>query len=61
MRLQVKGKNLEVSDSIREYAEPKLGEARAAAGRADAGRARARGRAQPVDRGQPGGRGDDLD
>src|SRR3712207_7708684 len=36
-------------------------EAREEAGRADPGRARARGRAQRVDRRQPRRRGDDLD
>ena len=61
MRLQVKGKNLEVSDSIRSYAEAEARQARPAAARADAGRARAHGGAQPVDRGEPGRRGDDLD
>ena len=42
MRLEVKGRNVEVSDSIRRYAEEKLEQARAAARRADSGRAGAR-------------------
>ena len=45
MRLQVKGKNLELSDSIRSYAEQKLQQAGQAARRPGAGRARAHGRA----------------
>ena len=50
MRLQVKGKNVEVSDVDPEYAESEARQARQAARRPDAGRARARGRAEPVDR-----------
>ena len=42
MRLQVKGKNVEVSPSIREYAERKLGKLEKQLARGDPGRGRAR-------------------
>ena len=60
MRLQVKGKNVEVSPSMREYAERKLAKLGQAARRADAGRGRALRAEEPVDRRQPRRRGDDL-
>ena len=50
MRLQVKGKNVEISPSIREYAERKLSKLDEAAGRPDAGRGRALRAEEPVDR-----------
>ena len=60
MRLQVKGKNVEVTPSIREYAERKLAKLDEAARRTDPGRGRALGAEEPLDRGEPGRRGDDL-
>ena len=58
MRLQVKGKNLELSDSIRSYAEQKLGKLDKQLGDDGAGRGRARRREEPVDPREPGRRGD---
>ena len=60
MRLQVKGKNLEISDSIRSYAEQKLRKLDKQLERPRPGRARADRREEPVDPRQPGGRGDGL-
>ena len=48
MQLQVKGKNVEVSDSIRSYAEAKLRKLEKQLSRSDSGRAGADGRAQPL-------------
>ncbi len=58
MELHVKGKNLEVDDSIRSYAERKLEQTRASRARLDTGRARARSGEEPVDRRLAGRRGD---
>ena len=61
LRLQVKGRNLEVTDSIRSYAEQKLAKLDKQLDDATLDRARARSREEPVDRGEPGRRGDRLD
>ena len=60
MRLQVKGKNVEVTPSMREYAERKLAKLAKQLAEPDAGRGRALRAAEPVDRRQPRRRGDDL-
>ena len=57
MRLQVKGKNVEVSPSMREYAERKLAKLEKQLAEPDAGRGRALRAQEPVDRGQPRRRG----
>ena len=60
MQLQVKGKNLEVNDSIRSYVERKLAEARPPRARADA-RSRSSSRSRGTRRSrEPGRRGDGL-
>ena len=60
MRLQVKGKNVEVSAVDPDLRRDEAREARPTARRPDAGRARARGGEEPVDPGEPCRRGDDL-
>ena len=60
MRLQVKGKNVEVSPSMREYAERKLAKLDKQLAEPDAGRGRAVRAEEPVDRREPRRRGDDL-
>ena len=54
MQLNVKGKNLEVSDSIRATRSASWASSIKQLRRASRGRGRARGRTQPVDRGEPG-------
>ena len=60
MRLQVKGKNLELSDSIRSYAEQKLSKLDKQLGDMVQVEVELDGRAQPVHSREPGGRGDGV-
>ena len=61
MKLQVTGKNLDVTDPIVDYAERKLTKLTKHLADETRVRAGARGRAEPVDRRQPGRGGDGLD
>ena len=61
VRLQVKGKNVEVTRLDSGVRAGEARQARAAAGGPDARRARARSRAEPLDLAEPRRRGDDLD
>ena len=60
MRLQVKGKNDEVSESLRRYAEEKMAKLDRQLSRADPGRGRAVDGEEPLHLGESGRRGDDL-
>ena len=60
MRLQVKGKNVEVTPSIREYAERKLAKLEKQLAEQTQVEVELSEQQEPVDRGQPRRRGDDL-